>query len=68
MQLIALARDKAPELAHGGVHRLYVAAHDYVAQDEDEFDFTLADEMLVHRTDPDGWWLCTRIADGRLPC
>ena len=36
------------------------------ATDEDEYSVQQGDEIIVHRQDPDGWWLASRIVDGRL--
>ena len=36
------------------------------ATDEDEYTVQEGDEIIVHRQDPDGWWLASRIVDARL--
>jgi hypothetical protein len=64
-ELIRVAVDLAPEVATDQ-HWLYVSKADYEAEDEDEFSISRGDELLVHRRDEDGWWLASRIVDGKL--
>lgn len=65
-ELIQIAMGQAPEIDPDHEHMLYVAIDNYDAEDEDEYSITRGDELLVHRQDEDGWWLVSRIVDGKL--
>eukprot|EP00041_Stephanoeca_diplocostata_P035061 m.1223043 g.1223043 ORF g.1223043 m.1223043 type:complete len:148 (+) comp24625_c0_seq9:147-590(+) len=64
--LIRVARAEAPEIPPDHDHVIYIAIDDYTPSDDDEVSLRKGDELLVHRQDEDGWWLCSRFVDGML--
>eukprot|EP00729_Bicosta_minor_P014627 gene14627-24535_t len=68
-ELIEHARVGDPELDlddAGGAHEIYVVLNEYISADEDELALHQGEQLLVHRKDVDGWWLCSAIRRGDL--